>query len=61
MPKKIYRTQYTSEIDNFLREYDKKHPEITRAREPEIKKHLAIATKRDRAVEEESSFIWKNF
>jgi len=61
MSKKIYRTQYMSEIDSFLREYDKKHPDIIQDRQQEITKNRLIANKRDSAVEEQPSFIWKNF
>ncbi|MGE3317694.1 MAG: CBU_0585 family protein [Candidatus Berkiella sp.] len=57
----IQRTGYVSEIDQFLRDYDVKHPSFGDSRQKEIQKHQRIFAKRDAAVEEEASSIWKEF
>ncbi len=59
--KKIQRTGYTSEIDQFLREFDKKRTQIPDSVTKEIEKNKRIAEKRDGIVEEKDSPIWKEF
>lgn len=59
--KKLYKNNYTSEIDDFLRNYDNKNPEFCQARLDEINKHEAIFAKRDSITEEKPNFIWEKF
>ena len=59
--KKIQRTGYTSDIDQFLIEFDKKRTQIPDSVTKEIEKNKRIAEKRDGIVEEKDSPIWKDF
>lgn len=61
MTKKLQRTGFMTEIDQFLREFDKKRTTLPAARVKEVKKHEKIFAKRDGVVEEEAPIIWKNF
>ncbi len=49
--KKIQRTGYTSDIDQFLREFDKKRTHIPDSVTKEIEKSKRISEKRDGIVE----------
>ena len=60
MYKKIIRKGYTSELDHFLKKFDETHP-LSDTQIKEIEKHKRIAAKRDGIVEEQESFIWKEF
>lgn len=52
---------YTSDFEKFIREFDAKRKTMPDSRIKEVEKHKKIAHKRDNAVEEESSAIWKGF
>lgn len=58
---KLQRTGYVSEVDAFLRDFNKNRTELPSSVENEIKKHEKIFAKRDRIVEEAPDFIWKDF
>jgi len=59
--KTIQRTGYVSEIDQFLRDYDKTHHAMGESKQKEIQKHQRIFAKRDAVVEEEAPVIWEKF
>lgn len=59
--KKIQKTGYQSEIDQFIREFNQKRTKIPPSVEKEIKKHQAIFAKRDIVATESESLIWKDF
>ena len=61
MADKIQRTGFTSDIDQFLREFDKKRTQVPDSVSKEIAKNQNIARKRDGIVEEKDSPIWKEF
>jgi len=53
---------YVSEVTVFLKEFDKKHPELSASQQAEIKKYERINKLRDHAVEQNSnSFLPKDF
>ncbi len=53
---------YVSEIDSFLQEYDKKHPELSQSQRKEIAKLKRIYRLRDDATaSEKSSTGWDQF
>lgn len=56
----IIRTGYMSEIDQFLREFDKNRP-LKGSRLQEVEKHKKIFAKRDGFVEEQENLIWEKF
>lgn len=45
--REIYRKNYVSEIDAFLRKYDEVHKTFSEAKKKEIEKHKKIAYERD--------------
>lgn len=47
MDKRIYRTGYVSELDQFLRDFDKSHPQFCAERQREIAKFKRIFKLRD--------------
>ncbi len=49
---------YVSPVDEFLFQFDKKHPK-TASQQREIEKHRRIAKKRDQAVSDEFSTLWE--
>lgn len=58
---KRYKTGFQSEIDAFFHDFDKKRKGFPPARLEEIKKHQAIALKRDHAIEDQPSKLWEGF
>ncbi|MBN9287481.1 MAG: hypothetical protein BGO43_01995 [Gammaproteobacteria bacterium 39-13] len=61
MAEKIKRTGYVSEIDQFLRDFDKNRAQFPDSRLKEIEKHKKIFAKRDGVVDETKDLIWKDF
>lgn len=59
--KGLYRTDYMSEIDIFLREFDENRKTLPASRIQEVNKHLAVVAKRDGIVLEDTNVIWKEF
>lgn len=59
--KEIIRKGFISELDYFLKKFDKEHPLYGQSRLEEIKKHQAIALKRDTVVVEDKPLIWEKF
>lgn len=58
---KIVRTGFMTEIDQFLRNYDKNRSTLPDSIRKEIEKAKRIALKRDQVVEEEVNPILKDF
>lgn len=55
-------TNYVSDLDRFLQEYDKKHPELSKSQQKEIAKLKRIYRLRDdAAASETSSPLWTEF
>ena len=53
---------FVSEIDQFLAEFDKRHPQQSPSQQYEIKKYERIARLRDQAeVESTPKDIWEGF
>lgn len=50
MEKRLLRKNYISEIDRFLQDFDKAHPQYCAEREREIAKHARIFELRDEKV-----------
>lgn len=61
MADKIQRTGYTSEIDNFLREFNQNRSQVPDSVRKEVEKAKKIADRRDKIVNENTSPIWKDF
>ncbi len=61
MADKIQRTGYTSDIDNFLREFNQNRSQVPDSVKKEMEKHKKIKDKRDKVVAENTSPIWKDF
>lgn len=59
--KKIQKTGYMSDIDVFLRDYDKKNPKMVESRIKEIEKHQKIFEKRDNEIDQKDDFISEHF
>jgi hypothetical protein len=56
------QTHYVSGIDQFLQEYDKNHPTLSKSQRKEIEKNLRIARLRDMpAVVESHKKLWDEF
>ena len=51
---RLKRTGFVSDVDKFLREYDKKHPDFVESRQKEIKKFAKIFEMRDNVREQSS-------
>lgn len=57
-------TSYVSEIDQFLQDFDKSHPEKSLSQQKEIAKHQRVYRLRDNAAESEVSTreeLWDKF
>ncbi len=55
-------SNYVSDVDRFLREYDKKHPELSKSQLNEIAKLKRIYRLRDDATASETSpTLWDEF
>ena len=55
-------TNYVSDVDRFLQEYDKKHPELSQSQQKEIAKLKRIYRLRDDAnARDTSSTLWDEF
>lgn len=55
-------THYVSDIDLFLQNYDKKHPELSKSQQEEIAKLKRIYRLRDdRLAREPSKTLWDEF
>ena len=54
--KRIFRTGFMTEIDQFLRNFDKDHAPST-SRIKEVEKHRKIFEKRDNPIDESPDFI----
>lgn len=53
---------YTSELDQFLAQYDKSHPKLSASQQKEIEKHNRIFEKRDTTLQKQpKKAIWDNF
>lgn len=61
MEKKIIREGYISELDLFMQQFDKDHPDFGASRLKEIEKHKKIAAKRDGIVGKSKPLIWEKF
>lgn len=59
--KSIQRTGYVSEVDQFLRDYDKNCQSFGESRKQEVSKHQRIFVKRDAVIEEQASPLWEKF
>jgi hypothetical protein len=62
MYEKAKQTNYVSGIDQFLQEFDKQHPELSKSQRKEIEKSQRISRLRDKkeAVDPNKT-IWDNF
>ena len=58
---KIHKTGYISEVDKFLRNFDKNRQQFPESRLKEVAKYKKIYAKRDGTVTEEKSAIWEGF
>lgn len=58
---KLMRTGFMSEIDIFLKDFDKNRKTIPTSRQKEIDKHQKIFAKRDNIVAEEENPLWQGF
>lgn len=55
-------SHYVSDIDCFLKEYDKKHPELSQSQQKEIAKLKRVYRLRDDKTASDSSFtLWDAF
>lgn len=55
-------TYYTSELDQFLKEFDKKHSRLSASQHKEIEKYKIIFKKRDNANQSEpKQKFWDKF
>jgi hypothetical protein len=55
-------TQYVSEIDQFLQEFDKQHPQLTQSQQKEQAKYRRIYRLRDTTDQAEAtSKLWEGF
>jgi hypothetical protein len=56
-------TNYVSEIDQFLQEFDKQHPELTKSQQKEDKKYKRIHHLRDHTerTTEDNTQLWEGF
>lgn len=56
-------TFYTSELDQFLKNYDKNHPKLTAAQTAEKTKYERIYRLRDKAlnVTKRATSLWERF
>ena len=55
-------SNYVSDIDRFLQDYDKKHPELSKSQQKEIAKLKRIYRLRDDAkASEVSQTLWDEF
>lgn len=55
-------TYYTSELDQFLADYDKNHPRFSASRRQEIEKHRRVAALRDKpAAAQTDETLWDKF
>jgi hypothetical protein len=56
-------TNYVSDIDQFLQEFDKQHPEQTRSQQKEEIKYSRIYRLRDNSegTTEDSTQLWEGF
>jgi len=53
---------YVSEVDRFLKEFDKQHTELTALQKEEIAKHERIDEKRDHSKKAlDKDKIWSDF
>jgi len=54
--------KYTSELDQFLHDYDKTHPKLSNAQLREVEKYAKVFKLRDKASQNESNnSFWENF
>lgn len=60
-PKKIIRSGYMSEIDIFLKDFDKNRKALPTSRQKEIEKHQKIFAKRDKVLPEDDNPLWQGF
>lgn len=61
MAKKVIKTDFLTEIDAFLREYEKNRTHFPASRQREVKKYGDIYAKRDGVVAAPEKKIWKDF
>lgn len=62
MSKQPILTNYVSEIDQFLQDFDKKHPEPTKSQQKEQAKYRRIYKLRDTTDRpEEKKTLWEGF
>ncbi len=61
MAEKIQRTGFTSDIDDFLREFNQNRSQVPDSVTKEVQKAKKIADRRDKVVAENTSPIWKDF
>ena len=55
-------SNYVSEIDRFLQDYDKKHPKLSKSQQKEIAKLQRVYRLRDDASQAETpSKLWDEF
>lgn len=55
-------SNYVSDIDCFLQDYDKKHPELSQSQQKEIAKAKRVYRLRDDAAASDTSLLdWKEF
>ncbi len=53
---------YVSEVDKFLKTYDKEHPELSKSQMKEVTKYQRIYHLRDgESVETEQKPLWEGF
>lgn len=53
---------YTSELDQFLEEYEKNHPKLTLSQRKEVEKYARIHQLRDNPTQsEKTTDIWEDF
>jgi hypothetical protein len=56
------KTNFVSELDQFLKKFDEEHPELSKSQQAEIKKHQRVAKLRDdENREEDDKAIWSGF
>jgi hypothetical protein len=56
-------TNYVSDIDQFLQEFDKQHPKLTKSQQKEDTKYSRIYRLRDNTerASEDSTQLWEGF
>jgi hypothetical protein len=54
-------TYYTSELDIFLKEYNKNHPKLSASQRQEVEKYRKIFEMRDGKTVEQPSDMWDKF